>query len=148
LSWQDKVDKYLDGLADPQNKDRFPRSSALKTDAPEGHSRVLPALFGRGRQTEMSQSSEFKHLYLLIILLIMSEVRAGGYSLPMLSKRNRVPSLSRTTDENNPENQAWKKLPLLKMTNVLKKIGAGDHSRQMYVPNEEEQAEFKKSKWE
>ena len=30
----------------------------------------------------------------------------------------------------------------------MRKIGAGDRNKQMYVPNEEDQNEFKRSKWE
>ena len=36
---------------------------------------------------------------------------------------------------------------MVKMTTVLRKIGAGDRSHQMYIPCEEDQAEFKRNKY-
>lgn len=39
-------------------------------------------------------------------------------------------------------------MPLVRISKILQKIGAGDRSRQMYIPNEEDQASFRRSKWE
>jgi hypothetical protein len=39
-------------------------------------------------------------------------------------------------------------LPMLKINQILKKIGARDRNQQMFVPNEEDQASFRKSKLE
>lgn len=72
----------------------------------------------------------------------MSKVRAES-SLPYISKSNRrkkASSLGRSVDENNPESHAWDRLPMVKMTTVLRKIGAADKSHQMYIPCEEDQA--------
>ena len=58
------------------------------------------------------------------------------FSLPLInSNRAKASKSVDGFDENNPES-ALKKLPLTKMTMVLKKIGAGDRKRQMFVPNE------------
>ena len=35
---------------------------------------------------------------------------------------------------------------MLKISNILRKIGAGDTKRQMYIPSESDQASFRKSK--
>jgi len=65
----------------------------------------------------------------------MSKTKDGS-SLPYISKtkRNRASSLNRSADDNNPEAGAWDKLPMVKMMTVLRKIGAGDRSHQMYIP--------------
>ena len=67
----------------------------------------------------------------------MAAARSTSFSLPLMpnEKRNRWSSLNKSLNDDNPETQACKKLPSLKMTKVLRKIGAGDRSRQMYVPS-------------
>ena len=44
------------------------------------------------------------------------------------------------TDENN-------KLPMIRMRKVMKKIGAADKNLSVYVPSDEDQTAFRKSKW-
>ena len=57
------------------------------------------------------------------------------FSLPMIkSSRPRASASVDGLDNNNPEGTV-KNLPLSKMTMVLRKIGAGDRKRQMFVPN-------------
>ena len=57
------------------------------------------------------------------------------YSLPLIKEKpKRGSSLGMSMDENNPES-AFQKLPMSKMTTVLRKIGAGDRKKQMFVPN-------------
>ena len=74
--------------------------------------------------------------------------KKSQYSLPLINeRRSRASSLNRSVDENNPES-AFQKLPMSKMTMVLRKIGAGDRKKQMFVPNEEDQEEFKRKRLE
>ena len=61
----------------------------------------------------------------------MSEIEKG-HALAFLKSAN-----FKTTDLPAP---SWR-------AKILKKIGAGDRSKQMYIPNEEDQASFRKSKW-
>lgn len=65
--------------------------------------------------------------------------------MPQISKdrRSRDSSLGKSTDEGT-EGSTWKQLPQIKMSNVLRKIGAGDRNRQMQMPNEEEQTAHRK----
>lgn len=76
--------------------------------------------------------------------------RREQYSLPLINtdRRSKGSSLGKSMDENNPENSIISKLPTTRMTTVLRKIGAGDRKRQMYVPNEEDQTEFKRRRLE
>lgn len=72
----------------------------------------------------------------------MSITRPYGYSMPLISHNRRSRARSPVEDpEKSPKGKAaWEKLPSLKIGKILRKIGAGDRSRQMYVPNEEDQA--------
>lgn len=69
----------------------------------------------------------------------MTSARQNGYSMPLISKTRRSHPTSplKDYDEKNPEERsAWSKLPTLKISKILQKIGAGDRRRQMFVPNE------------
>lgn len=75
-----------------------------------------------------------------IILFFMTATRHHGFSMPLISDRNQNKS---TSVSKNPEDEraksskaAWEKLPSLAISKILKKIGAGDRSKQMYIPNE------------
>ena len=44
-------------------------------------------------------------------------------------------------------NQDKNKLPMIRIKKVMKKIGAVDQSKGIYVPPDEDQAAFRKAKW-
>lgn len=80
----------------------------------------------------------------------MTAHRPYAYSMPVINKnRSNITSPIKNQEERSPEiRAAWAKLPTVKIGNILRKIGAVDRHRQMFVPNEEDQAEFKKKKWD
>ena len=66
-------------------------------------------------------------------------------TMPPVSPRRRFFSQSAEVKEEEPKG-AYAKLPMLKISHILQKIGAGDKKRQMYIPSESDQASFRRSK--
>ena len=64
--------------------------------------------------------------------------------MPTITSRPRFFSQGERGAEKGP----YARLPLIKISGILKKIGAGDRQKQMYIPNEDDQASFRKEKWE
>lgn len=68
-------------------------------------------------------------------------IQEVNYSIPIIKNKgrhNRVFSENRNTSEiNNLEKSKspYAKLPVLQISKILRKIGAGDRNKQMFVPN-------------
>jgi hypothetical protein len=87
----------------------------------------------------------------------MATARALNHSMPLIPENRNLRNLSEHQNRNDASREKkeggkgkgpYDKLPLIRIGKILKKIGAGDRNRQMYIPNEEDQASFRKSKWE
>lgn len=64
------------------------------------------------------------------------------------SSEQRYYEAGNNSKEKRETKAPFDKLPIIKISKILKKIGAGDRNKVMFVPNEEDQASFRKSKWE
>ena len=51
------------------------------------------------------------------------------------SRNNRNSHNKSLDDDAATSRAAWYKLPTLKISKILQKIGAGDRKKQMYIPN-------------
>lgn len=74
----------------------------------------------------------------------MATARGLNHSMPLIpdnrARRNFSERRDGQTTSRGQQSEAktkgpYEKLPLVRISKILKKIGAGDRSRQMYIPN-------------
>ena len=67
----------------------------------------------------------------------MTSIKKHGHSMPLIpeSRINRSSVNKNIDEEASATKAAWEKLPTLKISKIMQKIGAGDRKRQMYIPN-------------